>query len=836
MVISLRFPPTASELVDFAEMIRIEAGRDLDRQRQAALGQFFTPAPIARLLASLSQVRAETLRMLDPGAGAGILTAAWVAAVCAGARAPKRIEVTAYEVDPGLLPALRTTLDACERLCVEVGISFRAFVHNEDFITASVAALNGGFFAGQPNLFDCVLTNPPYKKIRTDSAERSQLREMGVEVTNLYTAFVSLALRSLQPGGEMIAITPRSFCNGPYFTSFRRDLLSLSALTDLHVFDSRDGAFQDDEVLQENIVYRVVRGRPQPLSVSVEWSVSGDTDDIARREVEFERVVHPGDSDVFIHITPDEWGNRIADIIQGLAGSLASLRIEVSTGKVVDFRVREFLRADPEPNSIALIYPGHFAARTIAWPKHGSKKPNALVLSDETASQTNPLGYYVLVKRFSAKEEQRRVTAALFEPESVRSERVAFENHLNYFHRRGAGLPVGLARGLVGYLNSSLVDGYFRQFNGHTQVNATDLRKLRYPTEEQLNSIGRRIAQPDMTQQEIDHIVEEELLALSSGGGAAGPDAQARIVEALEMLKSLGLPREQQNERSALTMLALLDLKPSDSWSAADNPLRGVTPIMEFASEYYGKQYAPNTRETVRRFTLHQFQDAGIVVANPDKPGRPVNSPAYCYQVPSTVAELVRKYGSPEWDDALARYLASAGTLAARYANEREMTRIPLRIREGINVTLSPGGQNELIAKIVGEFCPRFTPGGELLYIGDADEKWAHFDARALEQLGVEVDAHGKMPDVVVHYKAKNWLVLIEAVTSHGPVNPKRHAELKKLFTASTAPLVFVTAFMTRQALNKYLGDIAWETEVWVAEAPSHMIHFNGERFLGPYE
>lgn len=836
MASTLRFPSSDHDLVDFAETIRVDAGRGLDPNRRATLGQFFTPAPIARLLASLSRVRASTLRLLDPGAGAGILTAAWVAEVCAGSEVPRQIEVTAYEVDPSLVPALRTTLDACERLCADAGVSFRAIVHNQDFIEASVASLNGGFFADTPNLFDCVLTNPPYKKIRTDSAERSQLRELGIEVTNLYTAFVSLGLRSLRHGGELIAITPRSFCNGPYFTSFRHDLLSLSALTDLHVFDSRDGAFQADEVLQENLVYRAVRSVSQPRSVTVEWSVSGATEDTVRREVAFERVVHPGDSDAFIHVTPDEWGSHVADIIRGLAGSLASLHLEVSTGKVVDFRVRDFLRSDPEPNSVPLIYPGHFVEHAIVWPKLGAKKPNAIAIADETIGQMNPTGFYVLVKRFSAKEEKRRVSASLFTPLSVASERVAFENHLNYFHRRGAGLPEGVARGLVGYLNSSIVDGYFRQFNGHTQVNATDLRKLRYPTTEQLESIAERVTRPDITQEDLDDIVEEELLALSSRGSAGEPDAQARIAEALEILKALGLPREQHNERSALTLLALLDIKPDDSWSAAGSPVRGVTPIMEFAAEHYGKQYAPNTRETVRRFTLHQFQDAGIVVANPDKPGRPVNSPAYCYQVPEAVLGLVKLYGSPGWDEALDKYLASAGTLVARYANEREMNRIPLRIREGIEVTLSPGGQNDLIEKIVSDFCPRLTPDAALLYIGDADEKWAHFDAPALKALGVEVDAHGKMPDVVVHFTSKNWLVLVEAVTSHGPVNPKRHAELKKLFASSRAPLVFVTAFMTRQALNKYLGDIAWETEVWVAEAPSHMIHFNGERFLGPYE
>jgi adenine-specific DNA-methyltransferase len=439
------------------------------------------------------------------------------------------------------------------------------------------------------------------------------------------------------------------------------------------------------------------------------------------------------------------------------------------------------------------------------------------------------------VKRFSSKEERRRIVAAVLSPATIPGDVIAFENHLNYFHRDGHGLPLSLARGLAAYLNSSLVDAYFRQFSGHTQVNATDLRKLHYPSSAQLEQIAERLVDVTPGQPEIDEVVEAVLLNLDDNHDVSNA-TQRRIKEASEILAALGLPREQTNERAALTLLALLDLKPSQSWSAAKNPLRGVTPIMTFVAEYYGKQWAPNTRETVRRFTLHQFQDAGLVIPNPDKPTRPVNSPAYCYQVPDTMLTLLRAYGKPEWDRFLSAHLASAHTLAARYASEREMARIPLRIREGLDISLSPGGQNELIAHIVNEFCPRFTPGALPLYIGDADAKWAFYDQNSLAGLGVEVDSHGKMPDVVVHHAERNWLVLVEAVTSHGPVNAKRRGELKTLFATSTAPLVYVTAFMSRQAMNKYLPEIAWETEVWVADAPSHLIHFNGERFLGPYD
>jgi adenine-specific DNA-methyltransferase len=165
---------------------------------------------------------------------------------------------------------------------------------------------------------------------------------------------------------------------------------------------------------------------------------------------------------------------------------------------------------------------------------------------------------------------------------------------------------------------------------------------------------------------------------------------------------------------------------------------------------------------------------------------------------------------------------------------EREMARIPITI-EGDVKTLSPGGHNVLVSKIVSEFASRFTPAGRLIYVGDTDEKFAHFNEASLTTLGVTIDAHGKMPDVIVHFTEKNWLVLIEAVTSHGPINPKRKTELENLFKSSTIPLVMVTAFLSRKAMAEYLSDIAWETDVWVAEEATHLIHFNGEHLLQAY-
>ena len=297
----------------------------------------------------------------------------------------------------------------------------------------------------------------------------------------------------------------------------------------------------------------------------------------------------------------------------------------------------------------------------------------------------------------------------------------------------------------------------------------------------------------------------------------------------------MGLPKAQQNERAALSLLALANLAPQKPWHEAEAPLQGVTPIMEFVAKHYKKRWAPNTRETVRRFTLHQFEQAGLVIANPDQPTRPPNSPQYCYQIEASVLRLLHTFGTLEWEPTLRQYLADSQTLTQRYAQAREMRRIPLALGRGRSINLSPGGQNTLIKKIVDEFCQRFTPGARPIYVGDAGKKWAFFDEEYLKGLGVSLEEHGKMPDLVIHFVQKNWLVLIEAVTSHGPISPKRLAELKVLFAQSKPGLVCVTAFLDRHALLKYIHEIAWETEVWVADAPEHMIHFNGERFLGPY-
>ena len=310
---------------------------------------------------------------------------------------------------------------------------------------------------------------------------------------------------------------------------------------------------------------------------------------------------------------------------------------------------------------------------------------------------------------------------------------------------------------------------------------------------------------------------------------------ESKIADAKQVLEDLGMPQAQRNDRSALCLLALLNVTEKKSWAEAENPLVGITPMMEFARDHYGKQYAPNTRETFRRQTMHQFVAAGIALYNPDAPARPVNSPNAVYQIESDTLTLLRSFATAAWNKNLADYLENRQTLAARYAKEREMQKIPVKLATGETIRLSPGHHSDLIRAIIEEFAPRFVPAGVLVYVGDTDDKWGYFDKDLLAKIDVAVDGHGKMPDVVFYYPEREWLLLVESVTSHGPVDGKRHQELAELFAASTAGLVYVTAFPSRSVMGRYLRDIAWETEVWCADAPSHLIHFNGERFLGPY-
>jgi adenine-specific DNA-methyltransferase len=490
---------------------RKDASTHLDPRRRAQMGQFLTPSSIATFMAGMFLCRRSTVRILDPGAGTGSLAAALALTLCDRPRRPTAIAVTAYESDPLLVGYLRQTLARCRRVCTDTGISFQARVLDQDFIEAGVNGLAGDLFGmGEPERFECAILNPPYRKIRTESRERSLLHSIGLETTNLYTGFVALAARLLVPDGEMVAITPRSFCNGPYFEPFRRYFLRDMRFRRIHVFDARNKAFGDDKVLQENVIFHAVKNtEANPEAIVSASSEPGAN--LRTRTVKHEELIHPRDRHAVIHVVPEKEGKNTRDQISSLRETLNGLGLAVSTGRVVHFRARDLLRAQPGKNTVPLIYPCHFKHGYVEWPNGRTRKPNALVRGPSAEELVVPGGHYVLTKRFSSKEERRRIVAAVYDPTRVTAAQVAFENHLNYFHEHGSGLPAMLAKGLAAYLNSSLVDTYFRQFSGHTQVNASDLRSLPYPTRSALIALARHLGSAFPSQEEIDRLVDEVL-------------------------------------------------------------------------------------------------------------------------------------------------------------------------------------------------------------------------------------------------------------------------------------------------------------------------------------
>lgn len=828
-----------------SEFFRFDATRNLDKNTRSRLGQYMTPAPIGRFMASMFNDFGGSLRVLDPGAGVGSLTAAFVDQILDLDERPDEVSLFAFEVDPDLMEYLQATICEAVASCNEAGIRVSNETFRDDFIQIFSEYLRPNLFSDiddRETTFSHVILNPPYGKIPSGSETDKALRQAQIEVPNLYAAFMLIAAVLLQEDGEMVAIVPRSFCNGPYFRAFRKRFLEMMVIDGIHIFNQRNAAFSDDDVLQENVIVHAVK-TPTVTTVEVTSSDNGEffrdpesgswiTEDMTQRTVDHSSVFDPDDPNLTIRIQASGFDHIAVEQLERFPASLSDIGVEVSTGPVVDFRLKSDLRSNPSSGSAPLLYPAHFSKGDLEWPKD-TKKPNAINISDTSRRWLwQNRGCFVVTKRFTSKEEPKRVVSYVYDSE-LPGDLVGFENHLNVYHSRQHGLTRPLAIGLNCYLNSRLVDRYFRVFSGNTQVNATDLRSIPYPTREMLESVGQKYGEAKLTQREIDQIIGELIPDMQDESNQLA--AQEKIDQAIEILKVLGFTREVINDRSGLTFLALVDLKPEGSWDDLRRPLMGITPIMQFCQQNYQVEYAPNTRETFRKNTMHHFVEAGIALYNPDDPNRAVNSPLACYQISQDVVELLREFGTSSWDASVDQFKERHEALAEIRRQDRRMRMIPVLLNADTTIDLSPGAHSELINAIITEFAPRFAPGAEVVYVGDTGDKTAYLDLEILNELDVSVDLRGKMPDTILYYRNRDWLMLIEAVTSNGPVNPKRHAELADIFDASTAGVVYVTAFPSRSVMARFLDDISWETEVWCADAPSHLIHFDGDSFLGPF-
>ena len=511
-------------LADTTEFYSAAALPKLDPALRSELGQFMTPASVGRFMAGLFTDVSGDLRVLDPGAGVGSLTAALVERLCERAIRPRSAALVCYEVAPELMGYLSNTLDESVLQLEAAQIRADASIHSADFILSHSNGLQANFFRefqSKDARFTHVIMNPPYRKIRSGSEHRYALREAGIETSNLYTGFMFLAAQKLRDGGEMVAIVPRSFCNGLYFKPFRKQFFSMMGLQHIHIFEKRDSAFASDGVLQENIIIHAIKGaKPAKVKITVSsradyemrpLSGEGIASDVTERVMDYSSVIHPNDPDKFVHIVTSTRDQGVADVMARLTATLSDVGLEVSTGPVVDFRAKPFLLSQPDGEAAPLLYPAHFQGSNLEWPKN-MKKPNAIQVAEHSRKWLwANRGHFVVTKRFSAKEERRRIVASIYRAD-LPGELIGFENHLNVYHVNKSGFSPPLAAGLSIYLNGSLVDSYFRQFNGHTQVNATDLRALPYPERGVLERIGAKsYGQDFLSQQVIDAIIESEL-------------------------------------------------------------------------------------------------------------------------------------------------------------------------------------------------------------------------------------------------------------------------------------------------------------------------------------
>ncbi|HEY5379283.1 MAG TPA: Eco57I restriction-modification methylase domain-containing protein [Pseudolabrys sp.] len=475
------------------ENLRREASKQLDPDRRASLGQYMTPETTATFMASMFCTWPNNVRLLEPGAGMGSLLHAFIGEFFR--RDPAgNLKVTAYEIEPLLADYLCNHLTDLSRIYsgLEHKVHRRDFIHEATFATAFGAAG-----------FTHAIMNPPYKKISSKSEHRKTLQAIDVTTGNLYTAFLALAVELMDPLGEVVAIIPRSFCNGMYFRPFRKWLLERVAIKKIHVFESRRMAFRDDDVLQENIIVQFEKGGTQS-SVLLSTSDGATFANYRERTVPFEHVVKASDPERFIHIPTFEYSGADSALF---SCTLSELGLEVATGPVVDFRLKEHSLAEPIEGTVPLLYAHHFSGGALHWPKR-HKKPNALKINDSTKKWLMPQGWYAVTRRFSAKEEKRRIVSYVVDPRELPFELYGFENHLNVIHSQKRGISPELARGVSLFLNSTIVDQYFRTFSGHTQVNATDLRTMKFPEMSTLIRFGQWVEkQSTLDQHKIDDFI-----------------------------------------------------------------------------------------------------------------------------------------------------------------------------------------------------------------------------------------------------------------------------------------------------------------------------------------
>lgn len=481
----------------------------------AALGQYFTPEAVAELIAkNFSETKLSKLKVLDPGAGSGILSCALCERIADWQHKPKNIELVAFEIDETLIPLLKKSLTNLKQWLADRDISFSFSINNNDFVLENADVLNKTFqrsLFGEKDFeeFDLIVANPPYFKIPKSDPRAKATNSVIHGQPNIYALFMAISAALLKAEGQLGFITPRSYAAGLYFRKFRQNFFDQIIPTSIHIFDSRDKAFNKDGVLQENVILhgkkdsKISKNR-HLVKVSSCYGLA-DIENITAIAIPLLEVINP-EEDYILHIPTEITEREIVKIVKSWKYNLHSLGLNVSTGPIVPFRSREILAENPTSQSVPLLWLQNIKTMNISWPTE-SRKPQYVKVTDKAKKLLVPNGNYVLVRRFSAKEEKKRIVAAPLTSKDLKAQFLGIENHLNYIYRKVGELSETQALGLAAILNSSLLDSYFRIFNGNTQVSATELRNLPLPAYRVIEKVGSLIQSNHLTEHEADEKV-----------------------------------------------------------------------------------------------------------------------------------------------------------------------------------------------------------------------------------------------------------------------------------------------------------------------------------------
>lgn len=504
-------PPAADESpVEYSE--RLAAAFAPSDEVRKSLGQYFTPAPIARFMAELLLDGSDRMsRVLDPAAGTGVLACAVCELIGCGS-APLHID--AQDVDDRAAPLLQAALAHSQSWLRERGTKMSYTVSVGDFVSEHADALEGSLFR-PPDEYDAVIMNPPYFKLRKEDPRSRAAASVVHGQPNIYALFMAIGASMLREGGVLVSINPRSFATGTYFKRFRQRFFGSMSLEAVHLFDARADAFGRDSVLQENVVLRARKvradaSRSHDVLVSASAGVA-DIHDRRIRRVPGTSVVDPSTPDMLMSIPTSEEDDAVVSAVRAWGSSLGALGLDVSTGPVVAFRAQEFLRESNGDDTAPLLWLSNVRNGVVEWPRGGSRKQQHIEVGERSMRLLVRNRTTVLMRRFTAKEETRRLTAALLPGGQLPGEWLGLENHLNYIHSPAGELDLRVAGGLVGLLGGGLLDRYFRISNGNTQVNAAELRVLPLPSTPLLLALGEALESVEIGSVQHDQVVAETL-------------------------------------------------------------------------------------------------------------------------------------------------------------------------------------------------------------------------------------------------------------------------------------------------------------------------------------